>query len=198
MNRKFLKIFIIFAMIVGLYAIPAQAIPTVSLNLLDSDIMVGEIFNVAVLADGDLTGQELLAFGFDVLTTGDVFTYDDYTIGPGFDDDSFFTPPDVAGSAFPGIADDDVLLATLSFTATDVGGGSLQTLGVSDGSFYGLFYEFFNFDTFEPEFSNFDIDASLDIQVNPSAAPVPEPATILLLASGMAGLGVFGRKKFKK
>jgi hypothetical protein len=31
-----------------------------------------------------------------------------------------------------------------------------------------------------------------------SAAPVPEPATILLLASGMAGLGVFGRKKFKK
>jgi hypothetical protein len=29
-------------------------------------------------------------------------------------------------------------------------------------------------------------------------APVPEPATILLLASGMTGLGIFGRKRFKR
>ena len=39
----------------------------------------------------------------------------------------------------------------------------------------------------------------LSFDVTPgSVAPVPEPATILLLVSGMAGLGVFGRKKFKK
>jgi len=31
-----------------------------------------------------------------------------------------------------------------------------------------------------------------------SISPVPEPATILLLDSGMAGLRVFGRKKFKR
>ena len=31
-----------------------------------------------------------------------------------------------------------------------------------------------------------------------SISPVPEPATILLLVSGMAGLGMFGRRKFKK
>ena len=32
----------------------------------------------------------------------------------------------------------------------------------------------------------------------PTTAPIPEPATILLLAGGMAGLGVFGRKKIRK
>ena len=29
------------------------------------------------------------------------------------------------------------------------------------------------------------------------AAPVPEPATIMLMVSGLAGLGVFGRRKFR-
>ena len=30
-----------------------------------------------------------------------------------------------------------------------------------------------------------------------TTAPVPEPATILLLVAGMVGMGVFGRKKFR-
>jgi hypothetical protein len=30
------------------------------------------------------------------------------------------------------------------------------------------------------------------------ASAVPEPATLLLIGSGLLGLGVFGRKRFKK
>jgi hypothetical protein len=56
----------------------------------------------------------------------------------------------------------------------------------------GLYYE-------EDFFGDFgDILASIDITINDSAAPVPEPATIILLASGLFGIGVFGRKKFNK
>ena len=189
MKRKIFISLILAGFLACFSVVPAMAIPMASLNLLDSDIAIGESFDVEVWIDGDNIGQELLGFGFDVsIDDGTYFSYDGYLMGAGFDDDSMmgFNPHDVGGSAFPGIGDDDVLLATLSFTALAAGTDTLTALGPYDFGFSGLFYEF----------DGFDISASLDITVG--TAPVPEPATLLLLGTGLVGMGVFGRKKFNK
>ncbi len=161
-----------------------QAVPIVELNLLDSEITVGEDFDVEVWLTDTLTGvdtdwsspEELLAFGFDVDTTGFVTVLSTFEITLPFIDLSY-GPGNVTGVTFPGIdvsLNQDVLLAVLTFSATGVGDGTINVLGTNNDLFYGLFYEVYSY----------DIDASLDFTVN--ANPVPEP-----------GLGLFSRNRKK-
>ena len=90
----------------------------------------------------------------------------------------YFGQPDVWGT--------DILLGTFLFAAPSTGPIGLESiyLGPLAGD-YGIFGE------------EGLLGATALMPNNPEAlaAPVPEPATILLVACGMLGLGVLGRKK---
>lgn len=142
MKRGIVKILLLTFLIGVFYTASAFADPFAYLSLVDSSspITVGDPFEIEVWVDGDDTTLDFLAFGFDVgIETGGVFTYTGATTESGFDMDSFVM--DFSGSAFPGLDDDVLLLATLSFTALSEGTDTLDVIGLYDGEFSGLYYE---------------------------------------------------------
>ena len=182
MKQKLMTTLLLTLFIACFGMVPAHAVQ-IDMNVLDSNIVVGENFGVEVWVDGEGIGEELLAFGFDVDTPETYFTYSGYTLGSGFDDSSdSLNSYNVTGDAFTGIIADDVLLATLSFNAIAEGSDDLTVLGINDSTFYGLFYET----------SGFNINATTNITIK----PVPEPGTILLLGAGLPVIAVF-RKRFR-
>jgi len=176
----------------------AHAIPTPRLELSTKPIYSGDTFTLEVFIDGvtefeGLSGPELdgvLAFGFDPFFNTSEFDFVGAVVNPLLFEDDSNSPitPVVAGQVnlFENIPPfgDNILLASLSFTSLIEGYFNIGIVSDLSNPNAGLI-----------AWSGFyDIGASTPVTVS----PVPEPATVILLISGMAGLGVFGRKKFRK
>lgn len=148
------------------------AAPVIVLEILDSEIMVGEIFGINVTLEGLDSNDELLAFGFDVENPFEL-KFIDANVGPDFMDDSYrFPNTDVAGSAFPALPGGrDIILATLNLSASSAGTYLLYLNSYIEDPNEGLFT------LLDPQ----QIELSAVIEF----AAVPVPGTLLLLSFGL-------------
>ncbi|CAG0983593.1 hypothetical protein PLCT2_02055 [Planctomycetaceae bacterium] len=91
----------------------------------------------------------------------------------------------LTGFAFPDpVTGDDILLATLSFKALAPGMSALMA-GYDDPDFEGFWPE-----DGEPYLVQFVQGSSVTVM-----EAIPEPSSLLLMAAGLAGTWVFGRKR---
>ena len=178
---------IILLVVAGLLLFSAtnvQAIPTL---ILEAPLTVSQnqTFQINVFANGVTIPDELLAFGFDVgydssftLFENDVAVLPDLPPGyVSYNDSVLFPNTDVAGSVFPGISGDSILLASLMFSATTLGTYSIGIFSDSSDLNEGLI-----------TLLNPKIDFATAIDIN--VVSVPEPSTIFLLSLGLVGASV--------
>lgn len=156
-----------------LTASAAQATIVVTFDPSTTDVSVGDTFTVNVLANADIA-DAFLAFdiGFDLdadsITLGSAFAAPGASFFDvaGFVDNFPFPPLPISGA--------DILLATLTFTATSAGDFLLD---LTNGQFVGA--SFLKFDS-----------TALNLTVNEVSAP----ATLGLFAIALVGLVSLRRK----
>lgn len=170
------------AALIALFATNGQA-ASIVLKPQSSTINVGDEFRVDVILqdafEGDFVGDTLLAFGFNLSFDTGALALLSSSVAAGWDDDSPFLNVDVAGSSFPGIADDasgaDILLGQLSFSALSTGNFTLAINGNPfDDPNLGLIF--------------LGGEASILAQTLVSVTPVPVPAMGWLFGTALLAL----------
>ena len=164
----------------------------VNFNPGSTSATVGSTFNVDITADV-LRTESLVGWGFDLLFNATQLTLNSATSSPYWDlmfGSNNLTALLLPGptSPDPGLSGSGLLLATLNFTCL---GPGISGLGISVNSQDPIQ----GFMTFDGQYAEWKaMPGSIEQGTNPV---VPEPSTVFLLSSGLAGLAWFSHKKKK-
>lgn len=205
------KIFLLFAFILG-NVLPGGFAFAVSLSLVPSAITINSSdpvtvdVNVGELGNG--APPSLGAFLVEVAFDPSVLTYNSETYGSLLGDtDSLAFETDIlttvaAGSVsldevsflldveLDALQPDSFTLATLSFSGNNMG-TTLLGFGLVDLSDAGFPANTLFIDTFNTA------SVTVESSTQPPSNPIPEPSTLLLLATGLAGLVAWRRRPFR-
>lgn len=199
--------FILGVLILILTAVPVSATTILSLNPSDQVFNVGDTLTYDLLADIDAE-DAIMGFGFDLSFDGGA----SFVAGPGASGSALtfesFTPNSSLGFSYDPLfdSDEDTIGGTLELLDPDVSGTGL-VLGTFTFTAFALNPEtiflsaddvgfIFSQEGLIPGFTAESFNSFLPNEPIAAASPVPEPATWLLLASGLIGLG-FGRSRKK-
>lgn len=186
------KFILFFVAVNSVFLISAGALHALSLsfNPQDTVVLVGDSFNVDIVADIE-SDEAIVGWGLDLGYDTTQLSWDSVTVGP------LWTPlsgdGDGLGGLFPppsfpptGVWGSDVLLASLEFSCLDIGISSLDLSVTPDDWTEGF--------AIDPNLGSGLVDWNY---ASGSVSNVPEPATMLLLGFGLAGLAG-AKRKFKK
>ncbi len=181
------KILLNIAFILILFPALAHSLPltvTVSFDILDSEIYVGDQFSVNLVAD---IYESVAGFGLDLsYDTGLLDLASLPVIGPAWTPLFAMDGDSLAGLApfsFPviGLKGLNILLATFTFDAISAGASYLNASKTLEG-----FMEGFPFPGPPGSFAGVDFRNTTVTVLE--AAPVPEPTTLILLSTGLVAL----------
>jgi len=156
------------------------AIPMADVRYIEQELGSGK-FQYDYIVSNNTPDDDIWAvfFSYDISVEVEVFSLpdgwiSDPPIGPP-------TDPPITGFVFT----QSLIMGAPSIGGTDIGPG--------------MSLEGFSF-ILSDQVGNTDFAAyfSLSEPIDGVTAPVPEPATIILLSSGILGMGVMGRKKMRK